>query len=214
MIEYLAGTLIYKDEEHVVVNANGVGYGVDVPSRTSEALGGAGSEVRLWIKTHVTETDLQLFGFENRGEREAFDTMLDISGFGPRVLLALLSRFDIEQIIQIAMTGDAQRLKSVPGIGLKKAEKLILELKNRVKRLSEGIEPARLAELGKAAPSAAVMPDLPSESARDAAQALEALGVAPAVARRATLRAIELLGESASPEELVREGLRHRSAAP
>jgi Holliday junction DNA helicase RuvA len=209
LIEHLAGTILYKDDERVVVSAAGVGYGVGVPARTSEALGPVGSEAQLWIKTHVTENDIELFGFEHRGEREAFETMLEISGFGPRILLALLSRFDIPQIVQIAMTGDAQRLKSVPGIGLKKAEKLILELKNRVKRLSEGIEPSRLEAIA-AAPGMGTLPDLPTEAARDSAQALEALGVAPANARRAILRALEHLGPEAESAELVREGLRHR----
>lgn len=212
LIEHLTGVILHKDDEHVVLSAGGVGYGVGIPARTSESLGPVGAEASLWIKTHVTENDIELFGFEHRGEREAFETMLEISGFGPRILLALLSRFDIAQIVQIAMTGDAQRLKSVPGIGLKKAEKLILELKNRVKRLSEGIEPSRLQAMGAAPASSAPLIELPTEAARDAAQALESLGVAPANARRAILRALEVLGSDAESADLVREGLRHRHA--
>ena len=212
MIEHLAGTILHKEEDRVVLDVGGVGYGVSVPARTSQALGSVGADARLWIKTHVTETDFSLFGFEHRGEREAFEVFLGISGVGPRLALAVLSTFDIEQIIQIAMTGDAATLKKVPGIGLKKAEKLILELKGRVDRLSAGVRPQRLAELGTSARIEAFDAQLPNDAARDAARALEALGVQTANARRAILRAIEAVGEGAAVEDLVREGLRHRHA--
>ena len=73
MIEHLTGTLLDKDETHVVVDVGGVGYGVDVPARTAEALGPTGGEARLWITTHITENSMRLFGFAARGEREVFE---------------------------------------------------------------------------------------------------------------------------------------------
>lgn len=210
MIEFLTGTIVFKDEGHVVLDAGGVGYGLDVPMRTADALGGAGAEARLWVKTVVTQDDLRLFGFIQRGEREAFDIMLEVPGFGPKLVLAILSRFDLEQIVQIAMTGDVQRLKTVPGIGLKKAEKAVLELKGKAARLSQGIEPARLAELGAGETSRDMEPRLATTAARDAVQALEALGLPNPTCRRAVARAVEILGADAAAEDLVREGLRHR----
>lgn len=210
MIEHLTGTILDKGEEHVVLEVGGVGYGLDVPAPTASSLGGLGSEASLWVQTYVTETDLSLYGFRTRGERDLFEVCLGISGVGPRLGLAILSTFTAEDLIRIVMNGDAQTLKQVPGIGLKKAEKLLLELKGRVDRLAEGIEPSRRAELGR--PGSLQRPLLATEPAREAAAALEALDIQPSASRRAVSRALEILGPDAGVEDLVREGLRHRRA--
>lgn len=212
MIEHLTGTIIHKQEDRVVLDVGGVGYGVAGPERTIRSLGAEGSEASLWIKTYVAEGELSLYGFALRAEREVFEVFLGISGVGPRLALAILSIFDIGQILEIVASADAQRLRKVPGIGLKKAEKLMLELKGRLARLAAGIGPERLAALGSSAPGEALLAELGTEAARDAAQALEALGVTPATARRAIAKALQIAGESAPAEELVREGLRHRHA--
>lgn len=217
MIERLVGEIVEKSVEkaegHVVLDVAGVGYGLDVPGRVAEAMGAVGERATLWVYTIVREDALSLCGFLHRGEREAFEVFMGISGFGPRAALALLSHFDVERLVQVVMKADAKALTGVPGIGMKKAEKLILELKNRIDRLSAGIEPERLVAIrgGAAAMAAAGGVPMPAgANAADAVAGLEALGTQPAVARLAVARAIETLGAEADAEALVREGLKRR----
>ncbi len=209
MIEQLTGIIAHKEENHVVLDVGGVGYGLDVSSRTAQSLGEIGTEARLWVVTYVREDALDLYGFQTRGEREVFEIFLGISGVGPKLSLAILSHFSIEQLVQIILKNDAQTLKAVPGIGMKTAEKLLVELKGRVKRLSAGIEPSRLADLTAASPAAGEF-EPKSDRARDAVSALEALDLQPLAARRAVAKALSVLGPDADAESLVREGLRHR----
>lgn len=208
MIEFLRGTIVHRDDEHVVVEAGGVGYGLDVPATTAAALGRAGEDAQLWVHTHLSEDALRLYGFQSREEKEVFEVFIGISGVGPRLALAILSTFSAPELIQIVMTGDSGALKAVPGIGLKKAEKLLLELKGRVDRLGAAGGGSRRGGRGAAVIPAPVGPG----AAGEAVAALEALEVNPATARRAVAKAVEKLGGEASVEDLVREGLRHRHA--
>lgn len=210
LIEHLTGTVLEKTEEHLIVTTGGVGYGLDVPGRTAELLGQKGTEVSLWVKTHVTQDDLRLFGFETRGEREVFELLLGISGVGPKLALSILSHLSLAQMIQIVLTGDMQSLKKVPGIGAKKAEMLMVALKQRAERLAEELGPERGGLLPKGGLAEPGEVNLPTEPARDAASALESLDVSAYVARRAVLKAVEILGPTAGVEELVREALKHR----
>ncbi len=213
MIEHLSGVLLFREGDHLIVDSGGLGCGVEVPSGLADALGPLGATVELWTYHHVTESSQTLYGFARRGEREAFAALTAVSGVGPRIALSILSTLAIEDLIDIVMKGDARALTRVPGIGHKKAEKLLVELKDRVDRLSAGLEPDRRRALApEAARLAAAEPPLPTEAARMAASALEALDLQPTVSRRAIARALEALGEQASVEDLVREGLRHRLA--
>lgn len=206
MIEFLRGTILHRDDDHVVLEAGGVGYGLDLPATAALQLGGVGEEAELWVYTHVAEDMLRLFGFQSRNEREVFEIFLGISGVGPRLALAILSTFSAPELVQIVLRGDAAALKAVPGVGLKKAEKLLLELKGRIDRLGG-------THAGAAKRGAAVMAVPQPEGAEaEAVAALEALEVNPAVARRAVARAAEKLGAGSSVEDLVREGLRVRHA--
>lgn len=204
MIEYLRGVLLEKSDSHLVVDVGGVGYGLSVSQTTSGSLGEAGSEVALWVRTYVREDTLRLFGFATRHEREVFDVFQSVSGIGPGTGLSILSTLSVAEIVQATMTGDISRFKNVKGVGPKTAEKLILELKGKVKRLSAGLTPEEKQE------SALVETALTTEAARDAVAALEALEVRPAQARRAVSLALEALGPEASTAALVREGLKYR----
>lgn len=209
MIEFLRGTILHRDDEHVVLEASGVGYGLDLPAPTAMRLGGIGDDAELWVYTHVGEDVLRLYGFQTRHEREVFEIFLGISGVGPRLALAILSTFSAPELVQIVLRGDAAALKAVPGVGLKKAEKLLLELKGRIDRLGAGLGGAT--GLSKRGAEVMAVP-LPEGPAAEAVAALEALEVNPAVARRAVARAAEKLGADADVEGLVREGLRLRHA--
>ncbi|MCL5269303.1 MAG: Holliday junction branch migration protein RuvA [bacterium] len=204
MIEYLRGILLEKGDNHLVLDVGGVGYGLTVPATTLRGVGEPGAETALWVLTYVREDVLRLFGFLTRHEREVFEVFIGISGVGPAIGLALLSSLTVGEIIQATMTGDVRHLKSVKGIGQKMAEKLLLELKGRVTRLAEGLAPEELQQ------AVAAETPLPTEAARDAVAALEALEVRPAQARRAVGLALDALGVGASVEALVREGLKYR----
>lgn len=209
MIEFVRGTILHREDEHVVVDAGGVGYGLDLPSPAAARLGGVGDEAELWVYTHVAEDALRLYGFTTRHEREVFEIIIGISGVGPRLALAILSTFSAPELVQIVLRGDAGALKAVPGVGLKKGEKLLLELKGRLERLGCLDGSAAGGRRGAAVMSVPA----PAGPVAEAVAALEALEVNPAVARRAVTKAAEKLGAGASVEELVREGLRHRHTA-
>jgi len=214
MIEYLEGRIVHKSDDHVIVSAGGVGYGLDVTGPTFRTLGDVGSDCALWVYTHVREDALSLFGFNTRAELHTFEIIVDV--VSPRLVIAILSFFSIEQLIQIIVTGDAVRMKDVPGFGLKKAEKLLLDLKGRVKRLSVGMSPDRIealrSETAQLGASGGELLAPATDAARDAVAALESLELSPIAARRAVAKAIDVLGSAATSEALVREGLRHRHA--
>lgn len=204
MIEYLRGILLEQSDGHVVVDVGGVGYGLSVPATTQRSMGEPGGEVALWVRTYVREDTLRLFGFATRHEREVFDVFLGLSGIGPGTGLAILSTLSVADIVQATLAGDISRFKGVKGVGPKTAEKLLLELRGKVKRLAAGLTPEERQE------SAMAEAVLPTEAARDAVAALEALDVRPAQARKAVALALEALGSEATVQDLVREGLKHR----
>jgi Holliday junction DNA helicase RuvA len=132
MIGRLAGIVIEKGPEGAVIECGGVGYDVSLPLSTLAALPQNGQPVVLWIHTHVREDELKLFGFAGRGDREAFRTMLRVSGVGPKLALAILGALSGDQLARAVAAGDARRLTAIPGIGKKTAERLVLELGGRL----------------------------------------------------------------------------------
>jgi Holliday junction DNA helicase RuvA len=203
MIEYLRGTLLEIENGHAVIDVQGVGYGVAVPATTQARLGEPGHEAALWVRIYVREDTLRLYGFATRHERDVFDVFLGLSGVGPGIGLAVLSQITVADIVQAVAAGDTARLRKVKGIGPKMADKLLLELKGKIGRLTAGLAPDERAE-------ALTEPLLKGEAARDAVAGLESLGVRPVQARKAVVIAVETLGEDATVDALVREGLKHR----
>ena len=188
MIGRLKGKIADKSPEGAVVDAGGVGYDVALPLSTLAALPPAGEEVTLWIHTHVREEELRLFGFGSRRDRAAFRTMLKVGGVGPKVALAVIGALSGDQLARAVDTRDARRLTSIPGIGKKTAERIILELGGK------------LAEPGEApAPAAGLFGDL--------AAALKNLGFKPAQVD-AVVRDVQGKGDQDRPfEDLLREAL-------
>ncbi|MBN2718830.1 MAG: Holliday junction branch migration protein RuvA [Deltaproteobacteria bacterium] len=128
MIGQLKGKIADKESDGAVVDVNGVGYRVSLPLNTLAALPPLNAEVMLYIHTHVREEELRLFGFETKQDRTAFRTLLKISGVGPKVALAVIGALNGPELIQAVQTADTRRLSSIPGIGKKTAERMILEL--------------------------------------------------------------------------------------
>ena len=133
MIAQLSGVLAHKSPEHLVVDVHGVGYQVLVPLNTFYRLPEVGAPVRLLVHTHVREDALQLFGFLDREERELFLLLLGVSGIGPRLALNILSGRPTQDLESALEAGDLVRLVGIPGVGKKTAERLVLELRDKVK---------------------------------------------------------------------------------
>jgi len=132
MIATLHGVLTEKNPSRLVVDVGGVGYEVSVPLSTFYALGEMGAEVDLRIHTHVRQETLSLFGFATRLEVDLFERLITISGVGPRLALAVLSGLEPPELLRAIQNSDVVRLQGIPGVGKKTAERISLELKDKL----------------------------------------------------------------------------------
>ncbi len=133
MIARLRGQLFEKNPGQLVVDVQGVGYSVFVAMPTYSSVPDPGSEVALDIYTHVREDVIQLYGFSTRLERSIFERLTHISGIGPRLALTILSGSSVEDLVGSIKRGDLARLTSIPGVGKKTAERIVLELKDKLR---------------------------------------------------------------------------------
>jgi Holliday junction DNA helicase RuvA len=137
MIAHLRGTLIAKHPNQAVVEAGGVGYDVAISIPTFSDLPDAGSEVALHIHTHVREDAIALFGFRRIEEKRLFEKLLAVSGIGPKLAITILSGMPVADMIGAIRGGDVARLTRIPGIGKKTAERMVLELRDKVEEFGE-----------------------------------------------------------------------------
>jgi len=132
MIASLHGTLESLGSDWAVINVNGIGFQVYMPTSTLSTLGSTGKEVHLYTCLLFREDNTALYGFASAEEKELFQTLLGVSGLGPRLALGMLSAMNVEQVTMAIATGSTDLLTMVPGIGKKMAERLILELKDKI----------------------------------------------------------------------------------
>lgn len=146
MIAFLRGTLLEKQPQRLVLDVNGVGYEVLVPLSTyfDAAEPGSGATVTLHVYTHVREDALQLFGFGSRFELDLFTRLIGISGIGPKLALAVLSGIEPADLVRAVRTQNIARLTGIPGVGKKTAERIGLELKDRLPEGFGAAEPVPL----------------------------------------------------------------------
>ncbi len=137
MIAHLQGTLLSKQTNKVVVEAAGVGYEVSIPVSTFFELGAVGSPVSLHIYTHVREDTLALYGFRTEREKTLFEKFLSVSGVGPRMAIAILSGLEPQDLIPALRSGNVTLLTHIPGVGRKTAERLVLELREKLDDLAQ-----------------------------------------------------------------------------
>ncbi len=195
MIALLTGRVVEKVPSRVIVDVNGVGYDVLVPLSTYYVLGGAGAPVTLRVHTHVREEVIALYGFATPLEQELFERLIAINGVGPKLALAVLSGIEPAELIRAVRAQDVARLTKIPGVGKKTAERIGLELKDRL--------PASLAAAGQAPAEAA-----PGDQLRgDLMSALLNLGYQRAIAEKAVDRAIEAAPD-APFEQVLRQALK------
>ncbi|MCL5406469.1 MAG: Holliday junction branch migration protein RuvA [Deltaproteobacteria bacterium] len=196
MIGFLEGKLRAKSPEYVIVDVSGVGYHVQVPLSTFYDLPDLGQPVVLNIHTHVREDAIQLFGFRTIAEKEMFLLLTGVNGVGPKLALGILSGISPDELRQAVIRQDYLRLKNVPGVGKKIADRVVLELRDKV----EGKSRQKPGPPQPFADSANTFPD--------AFSALVNLGYRPAEAEKALKRARQELGENPSIEDLLRGALK------
>jgi Holliday junction DNA helicase RuvA len=195
VIAHLAGTLLEKQPGSAVVDVGGVGYRVTIPLSTYYDLGEPGSRVELHVHTHVREDALSLFGFRTRREKALFGRLIAVNGVGPKTAIAVLSGLGTDDLVGAVRSRDAGRLASIPGIGRKTAERILLELADRLDALEAAGEGTG------AAAAAGVREDLIS--------ALVNLGYNARVAADAAGRVLRgAPGRAAPIETLLRETLK------
>ncbi|HEX8136230.1 MAG TPA: Holliday junction branch migration protein RuvA [Pyrinomonadaceae bacterium] len=204
MIAHLAGTLLSKQANTCIIDTGGVGYEVTIPLSTFYEMEEVGAGVQLRIYTHVREDALQLYGFKTARERELFLRLISVSGIGPRLGITMLSGMSADEIIASIRTNNLARLTGIPGVGKKTAERLVIELRDKIAALSS---PALEEEFG--APAGGATGAQPSGDAvrDDALSALINLGYQKAAAEKAITSAMQEGGEL-SVELILRRSLR------
>ena len=136
MIAFLRGRVLDKQPNRIIVDVQGVGYELHVPLSTYYDIGEEGSEVSVRVYTHVREDALQLFGFLTELERQLFERLISINGIGPKLAIAVLSGLDPRELVAAVQRGDVARLVTIPGVGKKTAERIVLELRDRLQQLA------------------------------------------------------------------------------
>jgi Holliday junction DNA helicase RuvA len=132
MIAHLRGTLLAKHPNQAIVEVHGVGYDVSISVPTFTEMPAAGAEVSLHIHTHVREDALSLYGFLRLAEKHLFEKLLTVSGIGPKLAITILSGMPADEMVGAIRTGDLARLTRIPGIGKKTAERMVLELRDKL----------------------------------------------------------------------------------
>src|SRR5260370_11489406 len=141
MIAHLRGTLLEKHPNQVIVDVQGVGYDVIIPVSTFSLLPDAGAEVRLRIHTHVREDALSLFGFLTMEEKILFEKLISVSGIGPKLGVTVLSGLATGDLVQAIQHGELDRLVKIPGVGKTTAERIVLELRDKLDRIGAAAAP-------------------------------------------------------------------------
>jgi Holliday junction DNA helicase RuvA len=159
MIALLTGRIAYKSPAFIILDVGGVGYRVQIPFSTYYDLPDEGGTVSLTIYTHVKEDAINLYGFRTPTEKDFFQLLISVSGIGPKMGKDILSNIQVEELGQAIVRGDLARLSAIPGIGRKTAERLVLELKEKVLKLDVS-PPAR--EGSRSAISASLKDDVAS----------------------------------------------------
>ncbi len=196
MITYVSGTLAQKSPTEAVVDVQGLGYELLIPTSSYEKLPAPGKPVKLLTHHHVREDAEVLFGFATDAERTLFRTLVGVSGVGPKLALAALSAMTPDALRDHILEGDASVLTRIPGVGKKTAERLVVELRDRLADL-DGFEGAT-----------AVGGDGTASVRADARAALESLGFARAEAEKRIRRALRDHDGALAAEELIRLALR------
>jgi len=203
LIAQLSGKLVEKQPNSAIIDVNGVGYDVTIPVSTFYELGDPGTDVLLRVHTHVREDALQLYGFWTPREKELFLKLTSVSGVGPKLAITMLSGMPAGELINAISSDDLVKLTSIPGVGRKTAERVVVELRDKLAQIAlEAREADRTAAQAQTSSDAAVREDTIS--------ALMALGYPKAISERAVSFALREQGEG-TIEAVLKRALRRLS---
>ena len=206
MISYIKGPLTAIEEDVIVVEAGGVGMGIHVPLSVLDRLPGIGREVTVYTYFQVREDAMSLYGFLNRQDRDMFRQLIGVNGVGPKAALGILSTMTPDDLRMAIVAGDAKAISRAPGIGPKTAQRLILDLKDKIS-MEEVLGNLALPCDGGA--SAALGTASMGEAAKEAVQALVALGYSNMEANKA-VKQVEVT-ETMTAEDVLKASLRYLS---
>lgn len=194
MIDFVKGKLAHKDPAYVIIDVNGIGYKIGISLNTFSAIGND-ENIKLYTYFHVKEDIQALYGFFNQSEKEVFEVLISISGIGPKSALIVLSTLEPEELKQAILMEDVKTIQSVKGIGAKTAQRVVLELKDKVEKL--GVDT-----------SLNISPNAYNTTKDEALSALVTLGVAKSVAEKAIDRFLKQSGGQATVEEVIKAVLK------
>lgn len=198
MIAFVTGTLIDKSPSRILIDVHGVGLELNIPTSTYDHLPAVDRPVKMLTYHYVREDTMQLFGFSSSAEKRLFEVMLSVSGVGPRLALAALSALSPRELQAAVIASDTTLLTRIPGVGRKTAERLLIELRDKIKDL----------DIPQATPSATG----DTVSVRlDALAALESLGLSRATAEDRVRQVLATSPDLVSAEQLIRLALKERS---
>lgn len=198
MISHLKGILEYKDVDYIIVDVNGIGYKVFTPLSTIQSLKEVGSEVKLYTYLQVREDNLSLYGFSTIEELKMLELLLKVSGVGPKVAISIISNLSPSKFSLAVITDDVKTLSTVPGIGKKTAQRIILELKDKIKKEQKDIT-------AYAEENDIVDMDKKDTKASEAIAALMVLGYTPLEASRAVSA---VFSEDLNLEDIIKNSLK------
>lgn len=201
VISYIKGPLIEKEEDVIVVEAGSIGYNIHVPLSFLEELPPLGQEVHVYTYLQVKEDAMTLFGFRSRQDLKMFKQLLGVNGIGPKGALGLLSALRPDDLRMAIISGDAKAISKAPGVGIKTAQRVILDLKDRISvedvfTQQEPVKEGTSASLGGM-----------QDAGREAVDALVALGYSPMEAAKA-VRQVEVT-EGMTAEAVLKASLKH-----
>ncbi|MCF7809774.1 Holliday junction branch migration protein RuvA [bacterium] len=194
MIDRIRGKCLQKNPAEIVVEIGGIALAAAIPLTTFERVGRVGSEISLFTYLYVREAILDLYGFSTVEERDLFKLLINVNGVGPKMALAILSQFSPQDLLQVVLDGESRRLTAVKGIGAKTAERLMVELKGRLRGISSEITDKSAG--GSVSPKS------------EAIKALEALGFTLQQADSAVRKVCSDQGDDLPVEEIVRTALK------
>lgn len=201
MIERVHGILIEKSPTFVVVDVNGIGYGINISAYTAGKLPEVGNEVTLHTNLVVREDSMTLFGFADTTEKSTFLMMLDVNGVGPKLAQRILSGTSPADLLNMLASDNKSALSKIKGLGKKTCEQMVLTLKDKAATMLQG--------LGNEEGSGVTSMGALTGAKMEAVLALHTLGVKDPAAEKAVVKAVEVLGEEADAAALIPEALKY-----
>jgi Holliday junction DNA helicase RuvA len=199
MIAHLSGKLLSKQPNQVIIDVQGVGYLVNIPLSTFYEIGDPGAAIQLLIHTHVREDTIALFGFQTAKEKHLFEQLTSVSGIGPKLGVTVLSGMSVDELVPAIRQGNLARLTSIPGVGKKTAERMVVELRDKLSKV-EAAWTETLSPIGR-------IPDVKD----DVISALVNLGYPKPSAERSIQKAMAATGPEQAFEVLLKRSLQELS---